>query len=147
MKTLELPANRLKYVPRWRCRVGYFHDEVYGFTVHLLVGIDGPRLMRYCEYMFPKESYEMDDSDDWGGRHAMVRFEDKTKGYEVHIIALQEWHLTTHWICTLAHEILHATQHVLDSRGMTLSDETGEAYCYLHDSLLGRCLRMLGGKK
>lgn len=147
MKPLKLPANQLKYLPRWPCRVWYFHDEVYGFTVHLLVGIDGPRLMKYCEHMFPKDSFEMDDSDDWGGRHAMVRFEDKTTGYEVHVIALQDFKMTPHWICTLTHELLHTTQHALDTRGLTLSDETGEAYCYLHDSLLARCLKMLLLKK
>lgn len=144
---LTLPANRLRYLARWRCRVGYFHDDTWGFTVHLLVGIDGPRLMAYCQKMFPKDAFEMDDTDDWGGRHAMIRFEDKTTGYEVHVVALQDFKMTPHWISVLSHELLHCVHEALDCRGMCFTDEAAEAYCYTHDSLLKRCLVMLGGKK
>lgn len=141
-----LPAGRLKYLPRWRCRAGFFQDETYEFTVHLLVGIDGPRLMKFCELMYPKGSYDVDDSDDWAGRHAKITFDDKSNHYEVHVVALQEFHWDPHWMSVLGHELLHCVQAALDSRGLQLGDETAEAYCYCFDSLLKRCLQMLVSK-
>ena len=142
-----IPLGRLKYLPRWRCRVGYFHNDTYGFTVHLLVGVDGPKLKAYCEKMFPKGTVEVDDDDDWCGRHTTVRFEDKSKSYEVHVIALQEFSLTPQWIGVLVHESIHAVQTALDSRGLQMDDNTIEAYTYTQDWLVTQCLKLLERKK
>lgn len=142
----KIPENKLCHHSRWKCRVGFFHNETYGFTVHLLVGIDGPRLKRYCDYTFPKGAVDADESDDWCGRHVVTRFEDKSRSYEVHVIALQDFQPTPAWIAALVHETLHATQEVLDSRGLSLDSDTVEAYTYLQDWLVRKCLEMLAQK-
>lgn len=73
----------------------------------------------------------------------MLSFETKKVSHEVHLIALQEFHWTPEWMSVLSHELLHCTNSVLHSRGMVMDDSTIEAYCYLHDSLVKRCLKML----
>ena len=141
-----LPANRLKYVKPLRYHVGYFHDDTWGFTVHLVVNIDGKRLMEYCKKMFPEDTFEFDDSEDWCGRHVMLQFESEKHGYEVHVVALRKFEWTPHWMSALSHELMHCTHAVLNRRGMTLSDATMETYCYTLDSLVKRCLEMLKRK-
>lgn len=137
----------VKFSRRWKCWLGWFHDETFGFTVHFLWGIDGPGLKRYCEHAFPTGSVDLDDSDDWCGRHAKVTFEDKKKSYEVHVIALQDFKLNAFWISVLAHEVLHCTQSVLDGRGLQQDDDTCEAYTYVHDFLIRRCLELVEKSK
>ena len=139
-----LPENRLRFTPRWRCRAGCFYDETYGFTVHLLVGVNSAKLTRYCADMFPAGSVqEVGEADDWCGRHMATRIEDRKCSYEVQLVALQTFKWDAFWISTLAHEMLHATHSVLGGRGLVMSDETIEAYTYLHDSLVKRSLKML----
>lgn len=139
-----LPENRLGYMPRWKCRVGCFHDETYGFTVHLLVGVNSAKLTRYCTDMFSATvAQDVGEADDWCGRHMDVRVEDKKSSYEVHLVALYTFKWDAFWVSVLAHEMLHATHSVLGGRGLVMSDETIEAYTYMHDSLVKRSLKML----
>lgn len=47
----------------------------------------------------------------------------------------------------LAHEILHAVQYVLDGKGLSLSDQTDEAYTYYLEFLLREAMTRLAGSR
>lgn len=59
------------------------------------------------------------------------------------VIALRRWKRDPYHISILVHECLHATHFFLDRRGLTMTDDTDEAYAYLLDSLTRRCLEVL----
>lgn len=121
-----------------------FHDPVYNFTVHLLWESDGPQSAAYMRTNFPEvEVDKTDEDDEWGGRHMMLEFSRAGKNHEIHLVMLREFQGTIEDISVLAHELLHATHDVLYSRGLRLTDDTVEAFAYLHDSLVRRCLEAL----
>lgn len=59
------------------------------------------------------------------------------------VIALRQWKRNPYYISVLVHECLHATHWFLNRRGLTMTDDTDEAYAYLLDSLTRRCLEVL----
>lgn len=121
-----------------------FQDETYNFGVLLLWDISGPELRRFLgKKKYPKT--ERIGDDDWSGY--ALRY--STPDYDVHVIALRHWSGSPWDHSVLAHECLHITQKVLDETGMRLGKRTAEAYCYLHDSLIRRCLEHIkkGTKK
>lgn len=64
-------------------------------------------------------------------------------GIQVINIGFTEWVINSaDYAGTLAHECFHATQYILEHRGVGLSDCTSETYAYLLDSLVrrGTCL-------
>lgn len=119
--------------------VAFFHDEAYNVTIHLLWGVTGPKFKSYAGANFPGN--DVDDTDDWCGRHA--HFQNSDKGYDVHVIALQQWRGRPEDYAVLVHECLHATRSVLHSRGIAMKGPGEEAYCYFLDSLVRRCLQQI----
>lgn len=123
-----------------------FQEDTFGFCLHLLWDLDGPHLAQYIRINFPEiEVDEEDEQDNWDGRHAKLEFARDGQGYEIHLVALRSFELTPLWISMLSHEVLHATHEALASRGIRLTDDTKEVFCYLHESLLRRCLQHITG--
>lgn len=57
-----------------------------------------------------------------------------------------DWKPTPKWIAILAHECFHATEQILNARGQFFDNSTqsnNEAFAYLHESIVFRCLQRL----
>lgn len=115
-----------------------FHDEVYNFTVHLVWEVDAEKLGKYIAANFPGEEAP-EDADDWCGCHLPFALKG-TPPQEVHVVALQQLALTPEPLAVLTHELFHVTHDVLSMRGIKCRGSTIEAYTYLLDSLVRRCL-------
>ncbi len=50
-------------------------------------------------------------------------------------------------IITISHEVIHATVQIFSYIGTSVSDETEEPFCYLHDELMKVCLKELEKSK
>jgi len=122
---------------RWNRWVGFFHDQTYHFTVHLVWNLNHEQLKRYVSQQF--DDNEPDNNDNWAGRCA----EYATREHEVQMIAIRKWRGTAFDHSVLVHECVHAAHNVLGSRGFKLTDESVEAYCYLIDSIYHRCLEQI----
>jgi hypothetical protein len=120
---------------------GFFHEAVYGSTIHFVWNLDHAKLVRYCRRQFGDE--ERDTNDSWVGRCC----EFTTSEYEVNVIAIRQWNGSPYHHSVLVHECVHAAHNILGSRGFKLSDDSVEAYCYLIDSIYRRCLEQIAASK
>lgn len=59
------------------------------------------------------------------------------------VIGFRQFEFTDSDLGDLVHETLHATRDVLDSRGITMCDETEECFAYLQNSIFDACLRLM----
>lgn len=119
-------------------KIASFHDPVYNFTVHLLWDVNNDGLNEYLKTNFPDEEVPGGE-DDWCGCHAPLRSQTEPP-HEVHVVALQKLEMDPACLAVLTHEIVHVTHDVLHPRGLRCKPSTIEAYAYLHDSLMRRCL-------
>jgi hypothetical protein len=60
-----------------------------------------------------------------------------------YVISMADWDGSPKWHGVLAHELLHAVEMTFTERGLKHTSDTGEAWCYLMESLTRRCLTML----
>jgi hypothetical protein len=126
-------------------KIAAFHDPVYNFTLHLLWEIDAKQLGEYVATNFPGEE-NVNEADDWWGCH--LPFTQRADPpHEVHVVALREMSLAPEPLAVLTHELFHVTHDVLRGRGIKCKDSTVEAYTYLLDSLVRRCLEAFEAAK
>lgn len=119
-----------------------FHDDLYKFDVHIIWPVQQKEFAKYMDRKFGvSQVQEMS----FAGRCTEIR--DKADDWTGDLlISLCDWHLGPKRLNTLSHEVMHATHIVMKHAGMTLSDSTQEAYCYLHGALMQRCLNLLMNK-
>jgi len=126
-------------LPNLSLRVAHFFDECYRANFYLLAPCTTEQFQGFMLHQF---------------RHSTDHI--LTAGATTHathegafsvVIALKHFSITAADLDSLAHECLHATQIVLDRAGVILSDNSEEAFCYLHGSIVRRCLIMLGVKE
>lgn len=120
---------------------GFFTDHTYAFQVHLIWGVTHKQWGQFVRKYFGDE--REDRADDWAGR-----CEEYTKGQsEVQVVALKRWTGSAYDHSVLVHECMHLVHNVLSSRGLKLTDDGVEAYCYLLDSIYARCLAEIAAAK
>lgn len=131
---------------RYRHNVAWFYDECWRCSIHLLWPLPGKELTgkqidKYLRNQFKDKTGPMEiPSDDmFDGRCSELGAE----CHGVHVISLREWEMTPKWISCLSHECFHATEQALSQRGMVLNDASSEAYAYLMQSMVKRCLDIL----
>lgn len=119
------------------------HDDCWDADVWILYPCDEPALTRFVEKKF-KKILEPDEKPGFLGR--FVSIEDDDGNSLGHVIALSKWRNSPANVAILVHEALHVTHSILSDRGVELNDDTSEAFAYLLDSLVRRCLERLNKK-
>lgn len=127
-------------------RAAWFHEECYDKPIHLLWCVGKP---------FTPESYSAALHQVHGivyphdGDLPLAQcFENLQGEHRAIIITLAEpWKPNARMISTLAHEAFHATEIITLRRGVVgVPNQCSEAHAYLLDSIVRRCLNLLGVK-
>lgn len=120
-------------------KVKLIHDECWAIDLWLIYPAYPADVDYFLRHKFGVE--EKTPASGFVGRFVEVldKHGDETGG----VIALRRWKRDPYHISILVHEVLHATHYFLDRRGLTMTDDTDEAYAYLLDSLTRRCLEVL----
>lgn len=97
-------------------------DPVYNFKFIFICKTDKDKALAYLKEFFPDCYFE----DNW--KKAGFAYVDNESGIATIVIPDRKptWDITT----ILAHEVLHITSRVLRCRGITLCDESEEAFTY-----------------
>jgi hypothetical protein len=121
---------------------GFIYDETWRANVHLLWPATPEVLSRYM-----KKRHGIDHAIEgpFAGRCLEIQDPELTSGGQV--IALRAWKWTPTWIAVLAHELDHCTNWILWARGLKCVPESEEAFCYLKEALMRRCLELLSRKQ
>lgn len=115
-----------------------FSDEVYG-AQFVLVSDCTPAHFAWFMHKHYDESYERDD--DLKGQCVSLR--DSAGIYTV-IIYVRQWRNNSPFcVATLAHEVFHAVEDVMDYHGLPHCSGSSEAWAYYFDFVLRRCLELL----
>lgn len=125
---------------------GFVPNETYGFSMCLVWPADNKKLHAFLKQMFPgcEGAVDPEEKTDWVGRAYEVR--NPEFKCEVHVVALGEWRGKPLHHSALVHECFHVVHQALGTRGLTLTDESVEAYCYLLDSLVSQGIKILNHK-
>lgn len=115
-------------------KVYKIHNDIYGFTLHLLVPCSNRQYVKYVEKITGEECEEPD-----GGGACVSTTHDV-------IIGAKVWDGDVQDIALLSHECLHAAIGILAARDIGQCSETEEVLCYLQGGLLQQCLKALGFK-
>lgn len=115
-------------------KVYKIHNDIYGFTLHLLVPCTPRQYAKYVEKVTGNPCLEPD------GSGACI-----TTVHDV-IIGANVWDGDVEDIEILSHECLHAAVAILQKREIDFCEETEEVLCYLQGALLKQCLKALGVK-
>jgi hypothetical protein len=134
MKTPRLSSPH--FVRAHRFWTGWFEEPVYSATVQVCWDVDTKGMESYIARTFPEYVGAIPRLDPW----CAWSLELSDKQHELYLICLRKFQWTPDDIGTLAHECLHTTASMLRSRGLSFNKQTEEAYAYLHDSLVRRCL-------
>jgi hypothetical protein len=129
-------AARPRYSRNYKFWVSWFSEPVYSADVLLFWNVDAKGMNAYFAEAFPNHKVSVPVPDPWVG----WSLELSDKNIELYLICLRSFDWSPMAISTLTHECLHTSLSMLRSRGMRLNKHTEEAYCYLHDSLVRRCL-------
>ena len=122
--------------------VAWFYDDLYQFNVHIIWPVNHRDLCAYLKRCF---GIIMEPSErTFNGKCSEVITAAGQTG--IHVISLAEWANDPKWHGVVAHECFHATEQILDQRGLKHCDQTSEAWAYLLQSLVRRTLRCLGSR-
>lgn len=124
-------------------KLAWFYEECWRANIYFTWDSSPQKLIRML-----KEEWDISytKTDRFGGRALEFMKQDEPhKGVPIYVIALAEkWSDNHALVAALSHECLHITRYILNSRGLTeFNDETEEAFTYLQESLLRRCLKLL----
>ncbi len=122
-----------------------YDTGIYGQIIHVFFLHDDAKFAKKFRTLFTKEA-EKDFREnteiftlDSAGKCS------KTNGYV--ILRFKEWNSwTIDDFEIISHELFHATHYILKRVGMTLSDETDEAYAYLNSYLTEKFYSLLLSK-
>lgn len=64
-------------------------------------------------------------------------------GFQADFICVVRAKTVDEEFAVLGHEALHHVGHVLRTAGIAFTDETDEAYCYYHQWIVERCMRII----
>lgn len=118
---------------------GYFYDDCWRANLHLVWPATSEVQSAYIKKVF---GIDYKRPGVWDGRCTEVL--DMEDAAVAHVIFLRGWSLKPSWIAALSHEAFHATEQILSKRGMRLGNESSEAYAYLIESIVQRCMEILG---
>ena len=116
---------------------GWFFDQTWNVNVHLIWPVDSELVNQYVREQF---DFEYGNLKEFSGRCLQIM---KGESLAVILIALEKWEPTPRWVACLAHECFHAAEMILEERGLKHGLETSEAYTYLLESLVRRCMTIL----
>lgn len=117
-------------------------DECWNAELHVIWPADDAAIHRFVKRKFKVTMDPTPENErEFSGR--FVKILGKNNCEVAALIALEKWRGTPEDISSLAHELLHAVRWFLQDRGVNFTEETDEAYCYLLDSFLSRCLEKL----
>lgn len=136
MKAKKLPSQNTRSEHPDGYSYGWFYDPVYEANIHFIWDAEQGTLTKYTKEIF---NTDVDEGRVAFGRCVRIEHSD---GRQSIIIAISKSQGVA-FFQALAHECLHATFYILINAGMKLSDDSDEAYCYLHDSIVKRCLDMM----
>lgn len=115
---------------------GWFWDPTWKANLHILWPVSGKQVEQYIKRNFGFK-YE------WVGDPAARCIEIWSKGVGAHLICLNSWKESPKHYGILAHEAFHATHQILKERGVRLTDDSDEAFTYLLESIVDRCLQIM----
>jgi len=118
----------------------HIKDPTYGGEIYVLSAATQPEVDATIRKIAP----EFEGCTEFKGVGCTWAFgpDDGAEG-NTFLVATKEHPTRPYGISILVHELLHVTQHLLDGIGMTMGDETVEAYCYYLDSLVRDVLKGL----
>lgn len=116
----------------------YFYDECWRANIWLVWNVSGKELSAWT-----KKQFGLDYPIQPNFHGKCLEILDKDDVAQSNVIVLSKWEATPLWISVLAHEALHAVDHVLSDRGIKLTRESHEAYTYFHEAIMRRCLNAL----
>ena len=111
--------------PKKKLRPKYFYDELYKVNFYLYIGVDYADFLRELK-----------------GRHGIERPEyyDRVVAGKTIIVVHKDW---KQWP-VLLHEVNHATNWILNERGIELTNESEEAFTYYAEWLLNSIVDVCG---
>lgn len=114
-----------------------FADKVYGAEFVLVSDCAPAQFARFMHKHYDK-LYELDE--DLKGQ-CLARVD---RGLHTVIIYIRQWYRNSPaCTATLAHEVFHAVEEVMDYYGVPHTDDSSEAWAYYLDFVLRRCLELL----
>lgn len=127
-----------------KVRLSKRYLDVYGVEIHLLWPCTEAQELAYCK-RYGNTPNEVCEENSYAS-HRPITFTGSTHA-DIHIIRLSEWDNSPECTAALSHECLHATFHILSSRGVKYSQDSEEAFTYLQQALLKYCLQSLKARK
>jgi hypothetical protein len=140
IRATTIPPGIARRSSYGKFNVGWFYDQCFKASVHLLWPCTPEGLKAYLKGVCDVDYHNEKSA---AARCLLV----EKDGATAYIICLFGWEPSPKWIAALSHEALHATQMILDSRGMALSEATEETYCYMQESIVRRCLDLIMHRK
>lgn len=123
----------------------WFYDETYRENIDLIWPVDEKQMIRFMKDRF---DIAYKPEKEFGATCLMIN---KGSGASHQLICLHEWDRTDNTdLSFLAHEAFHAAEHILSIRGIELLPDnrtTAEAYAYLIESIMRRCLILLDTRR
>lgn len=78
---------------------GWFYDDVYGFTTHLIWPVSNKQRQAWF-----KETYGIDDTEDWDANATCYELRHASGKGHAHLIAMSRWEPSPKCIAMLTHE-------------------------------------------
>jgi hypothetical protein len=118
---------------------GWFYDETWRANIEIIWPVDSRKVAAHIKKNHNTD-YETDD--DWSAKCVEIL---SPQGAETNLICLRHWSSNPKpgMRGNLAHEIFHATEHILSARSTRLTKDTTEPYAYLTESITRRCYELL----
>lgn len=114
-----------------------FSDEVYGAEFVLVSDGTPAQFARFMHSHYDK-SYELDE--DLKGQCCCLT------DHGIYTVVIYIKHFPRNspfWTASLAHEVFHAVENIMDYYGVPHTDDSSEAWAYYLDFVLRRCLELL----
>lgn len=116
-------------------KVAKFTVPLYESAVHLVWPATVEQYKSYMEDTFDYTT-KTTDAMAWCASLSI-------KGSDCQLIGLSSWKKDPRHISILGHEVFHATHNILAFVGFGLSDKSCEAYTYVHEFIMKKCLEAL----
>lgn len=119
---------------------GWFWCTSWRANVHIIWPVDAKKITAYI-----KRTFDLDyvpSPGPFGGRCIEIH----DNGYDAQVLCFMSWKGDDFDHGALAHEAMHATEHILTARGMKLTPDTTEAYAYLVQEIVDRSLQIINKK-
>ena len=121
----------------------WFYEETYRENIDLIWPVDNPKVTAFMKSRF---NIKYKSTFEFGGR--VVELDNPPHGHH-QVICLGVWsrHPDPTDLSFVSHECFHAAENILSKRAIPLVDDSCEAYAYLLESLVRRCLVLLDTRR